>query len=378
MEELNLGDLDFDTSAFDLFDVESGEMDKTADPLKPAEDITEAANAEVSDDKTINTDSDDLDGQESVANQGKDKISQVQADKTAGAEGGNSSSPKLNETEQLYSQLATQLKAKGVLSGLDEKELESIKSLDDINAAVKKQIEFGLTEQQRLIKEAQEAGAPIKEVVMKVQTVDKLKAIQPEFIKDAKNLEFRRTAIIQDFISKGYNKERATALAQRSIDAGTDVEDANFAIKAIIEHEEKQISKLVDDAKNEEKNRLNDLKNYISSTKEVVPGIELTDSQKDELYNQITTDLGNKDNAFMQAQKKDPIGSRVKLEAIFFLTKGLTDFSVFGQKSETKISKSIENLLRGAKFTEEGTIQTSIDDRESNFKLSDLKDLEIE
>lgn len=378
MEELNLGDLDFDTSAFDLFDVESGEIDKTADPLKPAEDITETANAEVSDDETINTDSDDLDGQESVANQGKDKISQVQADKTAGAEGGNSSSPKLNETEQLYSQLATQLKAKGVLSGLDEKELESIKSLDDINAAVKKQIEFGLTEQQRLIKEAQEAGVPIKEVVMKVQTVDKLKAIQPEFIKDAKNLEFRRTAIIQDFISKGYNKERATALAQRSIDAGTDVEDANFAIKAIIEHEEKQISKLVDDAKNEEKNRLNDLKSYISSTKEVVPGIELTDSQKDELYNQITTDLGNKDNAFMQAQKKDPIGSRVKLEAIFFLTKGLTDFSVFGQKSETKISKSIENLLRGAKFTEEGTIQTSIDDRESNFKLSDLKDLEIE
>ena len=264
------------------------------------------------------------------------------------------------------------------MSGLDEKELESIKSLDDINAAVKKQIEFGLTEQQRLIKEAQEVGAPIKEVVMKVQTVDKLKAIQPEFIKDAKNLEFRRTAIIQDFISKGYNKERATALAQRSIDAGTDVEDANFAIKAIIEHEEKQISKLVDDAKNEEKNRLNDLKSYISSTKEVVPGIELTDSQKDELYNQITTDIGNKDNAFMQAQKKDPIGSRVKLEAIFFLTKGLTDFSVFGQKSETKISKSIENLLRGAKFTEEGTIQTSIDDRESNFKLSDLKDLEIE
>ena len=63
--------------------------------------------------------------------------------------------------------------------------------------------------------------------------------------------------------------------------------------------------------------------------------------------NQITTDLGNKENAFMQAQKADPIGSRIKLEALFFLTKGLSDFSLFGeQKTQTKIANNIENLLR--------------------------------
>ena len=81
----------------------------------------------------------------------------------------------------------------------------------------------------------------------------------------------------------------------------------------------------------------------------------------------------------MQAQKADPIGSRIKLEALFFLTKGLSDFSLFGeQKTQTKITNNIENLLRGAKFTEEGKIDTNVSDNNSNFKLSDLKDLEIE
>ncbi len=123
---------------------------------------------------------------------------------------------------------------------------------------------------------------------------------------------------------------------------------------------------------------LNSIKSYISTTPEVIPGIVLSDSQKDELYNQITTDLGNKENAFVQAQKADPIGSRIKLEALFYLTGGLKDFSVFGTRAESKITNNIENLLRGANFTEEGKVDTNVSDENSNFKLSDLKDLEIE
>jgi hypothetical protein len=80
----------------------------------------------------------------------------------------------------------------------------------------------------------------------------------------------------------------------------------------------------------------------------------------------------------VKAQKADPIGSRIKLETLFFLTKGLTDFSIFGNKAETKISNNIENLLRGANFTEAGSVDTSSQDNNSNFKLSDLKDFDIE
>lgn len=383
MEELNLGDLEFDTSSLNLFDAETGKQDPKAEAgtTPPAEGTTPPATTETEDGKSaddINTDGDGQEntGQESVANQGKE-TNQVQAGKTAdGKEGSDSSSPKLNETERLYSNLAAEFKAKGVLPGLDD--VEKIKSMEDLNKAITNQIEAGLSDRQKLIEDAQKSGAPVTEVVERSNTIDKLKAITPEFIENDNNVQFRKTAIMQDFIEKGYGEERAEALAQRSVDAGTDIEDAAFAVKSLIKSEEAALQLTIEEAKQKESDSLKDIKSYISSTPEVIPGFKLTDTQKDKLYNQITTDVGNRDNAFMQAQKADPVGSRIKLEAIFFLTKGLTDFSVFGNATETKISNNIENLLRGASFTEEGTINTSANDSKSNFILSDLKDFEIE
>ena len=375
MEELNLADLDFDTSSLNLFEegVDIKKLDKEGenpDQTKPP--VTAGKKVE----QTINTDGEDLDDPESVANQSKDKT-QVQAGKTAdGKEGSDSSSPKLNETEQLYSKLAAEFKSKGVLPELED--ITAIKSLEDLNAAIKKQIASGLTDRQKLIEEAQSAGAPVAKVTEMVNTIDKLEAVTPEFIKDDKNVNFRLTAIAQDFIEKGYTEDRAHAMAQRSVDAGTDIEDAEFALASLIKSEKESLASIIQSAKEKEQDSLKDIKSYISNTAEVIPGISLTDSQKDELYKQITTDLGNKENAFVKAQKSDPIGSRIKLETLHFLTKGFTDFSVFGQKAESKITNNIENLLRGVSFTESGTIDTNSQDSNSNFKLSDMKDFEIE
>tara|TARA_R110000822_G_scaffold63583_6_gene156102 strand:- start:4230 stop:5381 length:1152 start_codon:yes stop_codon:yes gene_type:complete len=383
MDELNLGDLDFDTSSLNLFEegvdivkpTEVPASEKLADVIKG--DTTPASTDEKKDDKNKNTDGEDpiLDP-ESVASQSKDK-NQVQAGKTAdGKEGSDSSSPKLNETEQLYSNLAAEFKSKGILPELED--TSSIKSMEDIEEAIKKQVESRLTSRQKKIEEAQQVGAPIEEVTQKVNVINKLKAVTPEYLKDDNNVKFRLTAIAQDFIEKGYDETRATAMAQRSVDAGTDVEDAEFALASLIQSEESSLQTILTAAKNDEQDSLKDIKEYIADTPEVIPGIALTDSQKDELYNQITTDLGNKESKFVKAQKADPIGSRIKLETLFFLTKGLTDFSIFGNKAETKISNNIENLLRGANFTEAGSVDTSSQDNNSNFKLSDLKDFDIE
>jgi predicted nucleic acid-binding OB-fold protein len=379
MEELNLGDLNFDTDTLQLFDESTGVQEPKADgTTPPSTTVADAAVANVT--NNTNTDGEGKDpvdpNLESVADQSKDK-NQVQAgEKPIGKEGSDSSSPNLNETEQLYSNLAAEFKAKGILPELDD--VSSIKSMKDIEEAIKKSVDSRLTERQKVIEDAQKAGAPITEVSQKVDTIDKLKQVTPEFIRDDNNIEFRKTAIVQDFIEKGYGADRAEAMAQRSIDAGTDVEDAEFALDSLIKSEEAALKIIIDNARAGEKESLNNIKDYIAKTPEVIPGIELTDSQKDELYNQITTDLGNKDNAFMVAQKADPIGSRIKLEALFYLTGGLKDFSIFGNKAESKITNNIENLLRGANFTQEGSVDTNVADGNSNFKLSDLKDLTIE
>jgi predicted nucleic acid-binding OB-fold protein len=377
MEELNLEDLNFES--VQLFD-EGGAAEIVKEEVNDNVNANEAEGASgeglTKDDNNIVSDGQgDKPDQESVAN--KEKDNQVQTGETSEKDkGSNSSSPKLNETEQLYSNLAAQFKSEGVLPGLEN--IEDIKDLTALNEAIRKEVESRFSDEQKRIDEATKAGAEPTEVSEKLSTISKLESVTPEFISDEKNLNFRKQAIAQDFIDKGYNPERAQTLAQRSVDAGTDIEDADFAIKNIIAHEKKSLDNIIESAKAKEAKSLNDIKDYIQKTPEVLPGVQLTDSQKDELYKGITTDVGNKDNAFVTYQKSDPVGSRIKLEAFYYLTKGMTDFSVFTNKAETKVSNKIENLLRGANFTEGGTINTDVPDENSTFKLSDLKDLEIE
>ncbi len=374
MEELNLGDLEFDTSGFQLFDDEPNPASEEL--IASVEEIESNENNEEKNIENISADSDDnVDtGQESVANQ-DEGTNQVQVGKTTDGEGGDSSSPKMNENEQLYSKLAAEFKTKGVLPELD---INKIKSLDDIENAIKERIENGLTDRQKAIEEAQKAGAPVDKVSEISGTIASLRKITPEYISNPDNVKFRVTAIMQDAMSKGYDRERAESIANRSVEAGTDIEDAEFALSSIIKQEEDSLNKIMDDVKSKEQGALNDIKDYISSNEEIIPGIKLSESQGNELYDQITTDLGGKDNAFMKAQKADPIGSRIKLETFFYLTKGFTDFSVFRESAETKVSSDLENLIKGASFTDSGRINTSSTDPNANFLLRDLKDLEIE
>lgn len=368
MEELKLEDLSFDTGddVFTPLAASDDELLKLGD-----------AKTEPSKETTKKPDSDDAANadQESVA---KGDDNKVQGGKTSAEdEGSNSSSPKQpNDSEKLYSTLATQFKANGVLPGLED--TASIKSMDDINAAIKKEVEARFDSEQLAIKEALNLGLPAQELSKQMNVINQLKGISEEFIAGEANVDFRKNAIAQDFISKGYDRERAITMAQRSVDSGTDIDDAKFALASLIEIEEGNYQKIITDAKAKEDKSITDIKSYLEKTPEVIPGIKLNSQQSDELYKRITTDLGNKENAFMRAQKADPVGGRVKMEALAYLTKDFTDFSVFGNSKETDISKNIENLLRGASFTESGKVETDISDANSSFTLKDLKDLKFE
>lgn len=371
MDELKLSDLEFGDSN-DVFDVFASTEPKSKEDVvikNPADEIKKNAVGEGIKDPEI------------VAKGEENKDKEIQDGKKAPAsngEGGNSSSPTMpNDTEKLYSTLAAEFKAKGVLANLDL-DKEKITSMEDINKALEREIESRLTGRQRKIDEAINAGVPAKEIDKQLKSVESLKGISQDFVSDPENSDFRKNVIAQDFINKGYNKEKAIVLAQRSIDAGEDVQDAIDSLNEIISLEESKIDKLITGEREKESKAINDIKELIQEKEEILPGIKLTIEQKEALYNSVITDKGNKENAFMKAQQEDPLGSRMKLEALFFITKGFTDFSAFGKSQETKISNSIESLLRGTSFTSDGRVNTETKDSMSSFTLKDLKGIEFE
>ena len=368
MDELSLDDLTFENAAgesevFDAFAAPKDEV-KGGDttPAAPA-----APNVEI---KTPESE-DTIKSPESVAT---GDTNQGQADKATTEAGASSSSPKLNDSETLFSNLATHFVSKGVLSDLDPNE---IKSIEDIEAALQKQVEKGLTTTQAAINEALKVGAPADAVAVQIDTIEKLSGITEEMIVNEGNTELRLNLIAQDFQNRGYDADRSLVLAQRSIDAGTGNEDAKFALSGILKTEQDRYASIIQSAKDKETKNLTDIKKFMADTKEIVPGIPLTAVQNEEIFKQMTTNVGNDESAFIKYKREDPVGSRIKLETVFYLTKGLTDFSVFGKNASTAAARSIEDQLRGMSFTEDGRVQTDVRDNNSNFSLSDFKEFEI-
>ncbi len=363
MEGLNLEDLSFedDGRVFDAFATTEGDI-KPTDTAKIEVPVVE---------ETKKPDSEDPSDPESVAS-GEDNNNQGQADEANGKVDANSSSPKLNDSEKLYSTLASHLITKGALSDLDPL---TIKSVDDLNAAIQKEAESRLDSTQKAILEARKVGAPVDEVAEVIQNITDLKAFGVEDIR--KDPELTLNLIAQDLVNKGYTPEKATVMAQRSIDAGDGEADAVYALDSIIKSEESRHSKIIKAAQDEEVKSLDDIKAMLASDKNNIANIKLNTEQQKEVYTQMTTDVGNRESSFIKYQRENPVESRVKLETIFYLTKGLTDFSIFGTSAKTEATSDLEDMLRGTSFTADGKVQTVTKDNNSSFTLSDLKDLEI-
>ena len=368
MEGLKLEDLNFEgeEAAFDVFAEEKPEEEVTAEGSQPS--LNEI-------DNNKKPDSENPSDSESVAS-GDDNNNQGQADKANTSDGdADSSSPTTNDSEQLYSTLATHLIAKGALSDLDP---STIKNVDDLNAAIEKEATSRLDSKQKAIEQAMNVGAPTTEVAKSVDFINQLNELEDATVIDPGNDGLRLNLIAQDFINKGYSPERASTMAQRSVDIGAGVEDAKFALESIKQYEQKKYEGLIEDAKLEEQKSLDDIKDYLSSEKGTLADIKLTGDQQEDIFTQMTTDVGNKRSKFIEYQVNNPVQSRVKLETLYYLTKEFTDFSVFSAGAQTKASNELEDLLRGANFTADGKINTEVKDKRSSFGLKDLKDLEID
>lgn len=371
MEELKLEDLVFENDGGEVFDAFAQQNAKPGDKeieIPKPEQPNNENNTPSGENQPASPEGSESGSTEENNNQG-------QADEANDGEGGNSSSPKLNDSEQLYSTLATHLISKGALSDLDPL---SIKSVEDLNAAIQKEADKRFDSGQAAINEALKVGAPVDQVAEMSQVIEKLEMITPEFLNEPANVELRKNLITQDFVNRGYEQERAAVLAQRSIDAGDDKDDAKFALTGIIKHEKDTRQGLIKSYKDEEQDNLNKLKTALESDKGAVASIKLSTEQQKAVFDQMTTGIEGRDTAFIKYQKEHPIESRVKLETIFYLTKGLTDFSIFGETAKTETAKDLETLLRGTSFTEDGKVKTEVKDNNSNFMLKDFKDLEID
>lgn len=279
---------------------------------------------------------------------------------------GNGTSPK-----NFYSSIAKALKEEGIFPSLDDEGLSKVKDPEDFRDLIDQQIKAGLDERQKRIDEALNAGVEPTEIRKYENTINFLDSIKEENISDEgdKGEKLRKDLIYQDFINRGYSKERAAREVQKSFNAGTDIDDAKEALKSNIDFFRDKYDELVNDAKSEteqeereRKEQAEKLKSSILNDKEVFGDLSVDKSTRQKIYDNIAKpvykdpETGEYFTAIQKYEMENRTDFLKNIGLLFTLTDG---FKNLDGLVKGKVKKEVKKGLRELEHTLNNTARTS-------------------
>lgn len=279
---------------------------------------------------------------------------------------GNGTSPK-----NFYSSIAKALKEEGIFPDLDDEGLSKVKDPEDFRDLIDQQIKASLDERQKRIDEALNAGVEPTEIRKYENAINFLGSIKEENISDEgdKGEKLRKDLIYQDFINRGYSKERAAREVQKSFNAGTDIDDAKEALESNIGFFKDKYDELVNDAKSEteqeereRKEQAEKLKSSILNDKEVFGDLSVDKSTRQKIYDNIAKpvykdpETGEYFTAIQKYEMENRTDFLKNIGLLFTLTDG---FKNLDGLVKGKVKKEVNKGLRELEHTLNNTARTS-------------------
>lgn len=292
-------------------------------------------------------------------------------DNAKGKEDTSSREDSTSPQKTIYSSIAKALKEEGIFPDLDDEVLSKVKEPEDFRDLVEQQIKAGLEERQKRIDDALNYGIEPTEIKRYENTLNFLDSVKKENITDEsdKGEELRKNLIFQDFINRGYSRERATREVQKSFNAGTDIEDAKEALKSNTEYFKGKYDDLIEDAKleaqKEEENRkeqANKLKESILNEKNILGDLSIDKPTRQKIYDNISKPIykdpetGEYYTAIQKYEKDNRVDFLKYLGLIFTLTDG---FKSLDGLVKGKVKKEIKNGLRDLEHAINNTARNS-------------------
>lgn len=375
-EELSLDNILEADEIEDLF-VEEGTQDATADKGNaPQDKDNNEETTEVVDVNNLFTDK-----PEGVGSGKEDDIEEKE-DTDSGKGKGTS----LNNN--FYSSIAKALKEEGIFPDLEDDVANKIQSPEDFAEAIENQIQARLDERQRRIDKALNVGIEPDEVKRYENTLNYLNSLQDNMIADEsdKGEKLRQQLIYQDFINRGYSKERAQREVQKSFNSGTDLEDAREALASNKEFFQTEYDSLIKEAQEEaqrevqeRKKQAEDLRKSILEENMVFGDLSLDKGTRQKIYDNISKPIYKdpETGEFFTAIQKYEMENRIdflkNLGLLFTLTDGFKNLDglVKGKvKREVKKSlKELEHVLNNTARSSDGNLRfvSGVEDDPESF-----------
>ena len=376
-EEFNLDNILNEDEISSLF---SDEPDDSQDspPEKGEEKNNDTTEVDVDD---IFDSKDDSESPESV---GSEEDNQETED-TASDKNGTS-------PNNFYSSIAKALKEDGILPDLDDDILDKTETPEDFAQLIESQIQARFDEKQKRIDEALGVGVEPSAIQQYERTLDYLDSLTEDAITDEseKGETLRKNLIYQDFINRGYSKERATREVNKSFNAGSDIDDAKEALQSNKDFFKENYDNLIKEAKDEEAKRVanqkkeaDTLRKSILEDDKAFNDLVVDKVSRKKIYDNISKpiykdpDTGEMLTAIQKYEQENHIDFMKYVGLIYTLTDGFKNLDglVKGKvnKEVKKGLKNLENTINGSSRNSDGSLKfvTSkrADDDESYFGL---------
>jgi len=259
---------------------------------------------------------------------------------------------------------------------------------------IENQINAGLDERQKRVNDALNNGVEPTDIKRYEGTLNYLATITEANVSEEseKGEQLRRQLIFQDFINKGYSQAKAQKFTDRTIEAGTDIEDAKEALQSNKEYFQGEYDRLLKDAQieaekavEERKAQVSKLKDSLFKDKQLFGDIEVDNSMRKKAFDNISKpvykdpETGEYYTALQKYEMEHRQDFLKYVGLMFTLTNGFKDFDTFTKgkvKKEVKKGlKELEHTLNNTKRDFSGSLNlvTSAHEDENSFIGRGLK-----
>lgn len=298
--------------------------------------------------------------------------------------------------KSIFSSMAKSLRDEGVFPDLTDEEIEKIKDAGDFRKMFDDQNSHLLDERQKRIEKALNAGAEPDEVSNYERTLNFLNSIKEEVVTEEgeRGETLRKQLLMQDFLNHNYPREEAEGLVQKSLDAGTDVEDAKRALennkryyKAGYENYLKEVEESNTKAQEEQNKEAEKLKKQIMEEKDFFGGVQVDKVTRQKVYDNIMKptykdpESGRFMTKLQQYQKEHPMEFIKNMGLLFTLT---DNFKNMDKLVKTQVKQGmkkgfeeLEHVLNNTARKADGSLnfesgQGSYGDNREKWTLADI------
>lgn len=257
-----------------------------------------------------------------------------------------------------YSSIANACAVDGIFPNLDDETIKKAVDAESFSNLIEAEINARFDEKQKRISQALENGVEPTDIKKYESTLNYINTITDAAIAEEseKGEQLRYNLIYQDFINKGMTPDKAKKFADRTVDAGTDVEDAKEALLSNKEFFSNAYNKMLQDAqqkadedKAEREKNAKELERTLMKDKQLFGDMEISNDIRKKAFDSVSKpvykdpETGDYMTAIQKYESEHRADFLKYTGLIFAMTNGFKDFDSF---AKGKVKKEVKKGLR--------------------------------